>query len=159
MASRRAWLLPRNRSSTESSTWLPGTIFLGARARLVCGDGSMKLLINHRPNHPGVISRTAAGLPSNEPEIAGTYCSLVMHRCSRHCPTLHASGRGCQLSCSGFSPVISCFARWSEASSSAISRTDQAGAVVEVGDAIGQVYARNGKPFARVQANEIKPRL
>src|SRR5882757_3731784 len=36
-----------------------GLIFAGAGARLVTGDGSIKLRINQRPNHPGVICSTA----------------------------------------------------------------------------------------------------
>lgn len=52
-------VLRRKRSTMERSTWWPGTIFLGAEARLVAGEGSMKLRINQRANHPSVISCTA----------------------------------------------------------------------------------------------------
>jgi hypothetical protein len=36
--------------------------------------------------------------------------SLVMHRCSRHCPTLQSPGPGCQLSCFDSCPITSSLA-------------------------------------------------
>src|SRR5947209_1891725 len=141
MSSRAAWLLRRKRSRTDGSTCTLGTIFFGARARFVLGDGSMKLVINHRANQPRVMFSTGdTGLSRNETEIAGKYTSLVMHRCSRHCPTLHVPGCGCQFSCSGVSPVTNSLACWPDASNSAISRVDHAGKAMPVWGVIRQVY-------------------
>ena len=54
-------LLRRNRSRTEGSMCSAGAIALGARARLLRDDGSIYVRMNHRPNHPGVMSCTGDG--------------------------------------------------------------------------------------------------
>ncbi len=128
MSSRVCWLLRRNRSRTELSTLELGTIFRGARAGLPFGDGSTNLSINQRANQPGVISTAVPdGLPSKDFDIEETYCSFVRHRCSMHCPTLHAVGRGCQFSCSGEISANKVRVRSSAASSCTMSREGQAG--------------------------------
>jgi hypothetical protein len=62
----------RKRSRTEAPTCAVGLIFAGAAARLVTGDGSIKLRINQRPNHPGLICSTGeSGLPLTATEMGG----------------------------------------------------------------------------------------
>src|SRR4029077_20862152 len=58
MSSRQDSFPARKRSRTEAPTCAVGLIFGGAGAPLVTGDGSIKLRINQRPNHPGVIGST-----------------------------------------------------------------------------------------------------
>src|SRR5260370_41127411 len=48
----------RKRSRTEAPTRAAGLIFVGGGARLLTGDGSLKLRINQRSNHPGVVYST-----------------------------------------------------------------------------------------------------
>src|SRR6516164_629278 len=70
MSSRHSLLPDRNRSRTEKSTCAAGLIWAGAEARLLLGDASANLRINHRPNHPGVISSTGeSGLSLTAAEI------------------------------------------------------------------------------------------
>src|SRR5438128_2682564 len=78
-----------------------------------------------------------------------------MHKCSRHCPTLHAPGPGCQLSCSRLIPITSSLALSSAAASSVISRTDQAGKAVPIGMAIVQVYRRKSSKSGRLRFDQV----
>src|SRR5207245_10294923 len=81
MRVRHTWLLDKKRSKTDKPTTAVGGIFGGAGARLLCGEGSMKLRINHPPNHPGMICSTgSSGLSFSAAEIAGKYASFVMHQ-------------------------------------------------------------------------------
>src|SRR5882672_11535581 len=124
ITSRVALLLDKNLSKTEASTREPGTIFFGAGTFFWLADGSAKLLINHRPNQPGVISSTRfLDFPLNAPAIADRYTSFVIQRCSRHCPTLHPPSAGCQFNCSALSPPRNLPARSSAAANSETSRS------------------------------------
>src|SRR5215471_19469587 len=107
MSSRTLALLAMNRSRIDESICLAtGTLFLGARPRVVCVVGSMYRRMNHRPNQPGVTSSTEpVSGQRNDSEIGTTYTSLERQRCSRHWPMLHAPGRGFQLSCAMVRPV------------------------------------------------------
>jgi hypothetical protein len=100
MTSRILALLAMNRSRIDESIRLAtGALFLGARPRDFWVVGSMYFRMNQRPNQPGVTSSTEpVSGQRNDSEIGATYTSLDKQRCSRHCPTLHASGRGFQLS-------------------------------------------------------------
>src|ERR1700740_2287600 len=60
------------RSRTEAPTCAVGLLFTGAGARFLTGDGSIKLRINQRPKHPGVICSTGeSGFPLTAPERSG----------------------------------------------------------------------------------------
>jgi hypothetical protein len=67
------------------------------------------------------------GLSFSAAEISGKYASFVMHKCSRHCPTLQHPCAGCQLSCSSPSPLTSFSARSSLALRLSTSRMCQTG--------------------------------
>src|SRR5262245_1607166 len=82
--------------------------------------------MNQRPNQPGVISSTGpVALARNDSVIGATYTSFDKQRCPRHCPMLHTSGRGFQLSCALVRPFTSARARASAALSSDVSRMYQ----------------------------------
>ena len=94
MSSRQDSFPARKRSRTVVPTCAVGLIFAGAGARLVTADGSIKLRINQRPNHPGVTCSTGeSGFPLTATDMGGRYASFVMHRCSRHWPTLQEPAR------------------------------------------------------------------
>src|ERR1700731_1856951 len=72
MSSRQDSFPARKRRRTEAPTGAVGLIFAGAGARLVTGDGSIKLRINQRPNHPGVICSTGeSGFSLTATEMGG----------------------------------------------------------------------------------------
>src|SRR5262245_38166934 len=112
----------------ESSTRVLGTSFFGAGARFISGGGPTKFRMNHRLAHPGLISSTEElRRPSSALAIGDKYTSLAIHKCSRHCPTLHDPGCGCQLSCPTVRPATNVRALSSEASNSLINCRDHAG--------------------------------
>src|SRR6516164_2214936 len=71
MSSRHDLLPERNRPITERSTFAPGQILVGAETRLPFGEGSTKVRINQRPNHPGVICSTGESAFSSSAAAIG----------------------------------------------------------------------------------------